>query len=292
MPVIAACALCVTPARAGTWDGLWRTADQRAQAMQQSGDAAAAARTYTDPRHRAYAELQAGQYRVAAQHYAALSDPEAAYNRGNALARAGDLQQALAAYDAALKLDPGDPAARHNRDLVAKALQQDRPPPGPSGGAQQPEQPPPSPSPSSGASAAQSGARGTPASAPAGGAGAAPQPAARRASGAGADAHAAAAPPPGVDTSAARHDQKPGPPPPDGAGRAADRAALPGHPPDPAGPPGLTAPAAPTEQQLAEDQWLRSIPDDPGGLLRRKFLVQHLLRQQQLQQQQQAGPGS
>src|SRR3546814_5608114 len=40
-----------------------------------------------------------------------------------------------------------------------------------------------------------------------------------------------------------------------------------------------------SEQQLAEEQWLRQIPDDPGGLLRRKFMIEHLMRQQQDQQQ-------
>ena len=35
-----------------------------------------------------------------------------------------------------------------------------------------------------------------------------------------------------------------------------------------------------TEKQIAQEQWLRAIPDDPGGLLRRKFLIQHMLRQQ------------
>lgn len=35
----------------------------------------------------------------------------------------------------------------------------------------------------------------------------------------------------------------------------------------------------PTEQQLSEEQWLRRLPDDPGGLLRRKFLIQQLIRQ-------------
>ena len=34
-----------------------------------------------------------------------------------------------------------------------------------------------------------------------------------------------------------------------------------------------------TEKQIAQEQWLRSIPDDPGGLLRRKFLIEHLMRQ-------------
>jgi len=38
-----------------------------------------------------------------------------------------------------------------------------------------------------------------------------------------------------------------------------------------------------TEQQLAQEQWLHSIPDDPGGLLRRKFLIEHLLRKQKAQ---------
>jgi Ca-activated chloride channel family protein len=34
-----------------------------------------------------------------------------------------------------------------------------------------------------------------------------------------------------------------------------------------------------TEQQMAQEQWLRSIPDDPGGLLRRKFMIQQMMRQ-------------
>jgi Ca-activated chloride channel family protein len=44
-----------------------------------------------------------------------------------------------------------------------------------------------------------------------------------------------------------------------------------------------------SEQQLAEDQWLRRIPEDPGGLLRRKFLIEHMLRQQQRAQQEPEG---
>ena len=32
------------------------------------------------------------------------------------------------------------------------------------------------------------------------------------------------------------------------------------------------------EEQLAAEQWLRRIPDDPGGLLKRKFLHQYRMR--------------
>ena len=35
-----------------------------------------------------------------------------------------------------------------------------------------------------------------------------------------------------------------------------------------------------TERQLALDQWLRQIPDSPAGLLQRKFLIEHMMRQQ------------
>jgi Ca-activated chloride channel family protein len=35
----------------------------------------------------------------------------------------------------------------------------------------------------------------------------------------------------------------------------------------------------PTEQSLALDQWLRSIPEDSGELLQRKFLIEHMMRQ-------------
>ncbi len=38
-----------------------------------------------------------------------------------------------------------------------------------------------------------------------------------------------------------------------------------------------------TEQSLALEQWLRQIPDDPGGLLRRKFLIEHLSKQNPVQ---------
>jgi Ca-activated chloride channel family protein len=40
-----------------------------------------------------------------------------------------------------------------------------------------------------------------------------------------------------------------------------------------------------TEQQISQEQWLRRIPDDPGGLLRRKFMIEHMLRQQNPQGQ-------
>jgi Ca-activated chloride channel homolog len=111
-------------AQADTWNDLWATREQQAQQLLESKKAAEAAPLFSDPRRRAYAELQAGQYAKAAEHLAPFKDADSQYNRGNALAHAGKLQDALAAYDAALAQSPDNRDVKRNRDLVAQALKQ------------------------------------------------------------------------------------------------------------------------------------------------------------------------
>ena len=111
-------------AHADTWNDLWATREQQAQQLLESKKAAEAAPLFSDPRRRAYAELEAGQYAKAAEHLAPFKDADSQYNRGNALAHTGKLQDALAAYDAALAKSPDNRDAKRNRDLVAQALQQ------------------------------------------------------------------------------------------------------------------------------------------------------------------------
>lgn len=111
-------------ARAGTWSDLWATREQQAQQLLDSKRPAEAASLFGDPRRQAYAELQAGQYDKAAEHLKPFKDADSQFNRGNALAHAGQLQDALAAYDAALVNSPGNRDAIRNRDLVARALKQ------------------------------------------------------------------------------------------------------------------------------------------------------------------------
>jgi len=117
-------ALASAAARADTWSDLWATHEQQAQKLLDSKRPAEAAPLFADPRRRAYAELQAGQYAKAAEHLAPFKDAESQYNRGNALAHTGKLQDALAAYDAALKQSPGSNDVMRNRELVAQALKQ------------------------------------------------------------------------------------------------------------------------------------------------------------------------
>lgn len=252
------------------WDDLWLNADQQGERLMQQGKAAAAAQTFRDNRRKAYALLQAGDYTNAAKDFARFDDSNGNYNRGNALAHAGRLQEAIKAYDAALTHDSSDQDARHNRDLVALALQQSQSRP----------DTPKSPSPERGGKGdgKQSGKQGD--KSPSG-----QNPSGQNPSGkpqrdkVGPGKKGDGRGPP-ADTSQAdgRQQDQTG----ERAGGTAQGDAAPGKSSTGQASASLQAPLS--EQQLAQEQWLRRIPDDPGGLLRRKFMIEHMIRQQGGQQ--------
>lgn len=273
------------------WDSLWRTPDQRAQQLLHQGKPAEASRLFQDPRRKAYAELQAGNFLQAAQDFAVFGDSDGQYNRGNALARAGRLQEAIQAYDAALARDPDNRDARHNRELVAKALQTQPPkPPSASGQGRQDNknQNGQKPGKQQKDSATQNGEASKPSSnntAQAGkqdrnqAGGAQTQPAGQGQPQQGQTQPDQVNPGPpsdrrNTDANGSQQDQAA-----NNAAQARNDAAA-----GLAKPQAVQAPQAatrpPSERQLAEEQWLRRIPDDPGGLLRRKFMIEHLIRQQ------------
>lgn len=280
-------------AEAFSWADLWTRPDQQGERALQAGHAAEAATLFQDPRRRAYAEIEAGKLEAAAKRLAPLKDPASEYNRGNALARQGQLQPALEAYDAALAGVPSDPALarniRHNRDLVA-AQQKKQPPQNGGGnraGGSQPSQ-------NQGDHQGQQGSQQNP--------GSSNQSAqnssgmnqgAQQNSAAGQSGMGQAGAGPGSGGSSGDRDEA-------RQSAAAAAARLAGGPGDashssgsndvgsnatPASTPRERPPSAPppTEQAMARDQWLRQIPDDPGGLLRRKFLIEHLIRERQLE---------
>lgn len=296
-------------AQAGVLDWFER-ADQRgarAFAQQQYESSAAA---FENPAWRAAALYRAGDFESAAAELTDRSDPESSYNRGNALARAGRLEEALAAYDAALAQKADDPDARFNRDLVKRLLEEQEPPASndasQSGGSE-----------SGDSESSGSDARGSEKAEP--NAGAADE---AGAAGGSEDGDTEQSSPSQADSSADSPDasaaegapndaeQSPGPADSDpaaGTGQAAMEPADPGgdtasHSEASAGadsgeraesPAGSARPLSPTpgadvgsmsreEQEAA--RWMARLPDDPGGLLREKirrdFLRKRLVHQQ------------
>ncbi|MCJ2089443.1 tetratricopeptide repeat protein [Methylobacterium sp. E-005] len=78
-----------------------------------------AADVFADPAWRAAALYEAGRYADAVALFR-TGGRRASYNLGNALAKAGDLTGALAAYDEALRFNPRDADAQANRSLIAR----------------------------------------------------------------------------------------------------------------------------------------------------------------------------
>ncbi|KQP77613.1 hypothetical protein ASF60_06450 [Methylobacterium sp. Leaf113] len=93
----------------------------------------AAAWVLDDPAWRGPALYQAGRYDEAAALFRS-GGRRNAYNLGNALARSGDLQGALDAYDAALQYNPRDADAQANRSLIARLVDEGAGDPGKGGG--------------------------------------------------------------------------------------------------------------------------------------------------------------
>ncbi|NMT64683.1 VWA domain-containing protein [Marinobacter orientalis] len=111
------------PAMALDWDSLWSRQDQRAPELIEQ-DPGRAAEILDDPAWRGSALYREGDYESAAKAFSRAEIPSAEYNRGNALARAGELEQALEAYEKALEKNPDNEDARFNHDLVKQLLEQ------------------------------------------------------------------------------------------------------------------------------------------------------------------------
>lgn len=286
------------PARAFGWNDLWLRPDQQAWRALQAQQPEQAAQLARDPALRGAAQYRQGDYAAAAADFARGKDAEADYNRGNALAKAQQYEQALAAYDAALAKAPGLADAQANRDAVADWLKQQAK-------QQKPDQQPSSAGrDGSAARDKQDGSDSSPQSAQSQGAdkpqdgegkdaasgnpSAAGQSSARSTPGQSeADHHAGH----DAQTDASTGDSQQQAQQREAAQREAMERAL-AQPKSDADKKGPAAAAAKTaaaaeetetqrEQRQAMEQWLQRVPDDPGGLLRRKFQLEYERRQRQ-----------
>ena len=240
-------------AEALEWQDLWQRPDQRGLKAFESEQPERAAELFESPEWRSAAQYRAGQFEQSAATLAAVDSAEGHYNRGNALAKAGQLPAAIAEYDRALTLDESHEDARYNRDLLQQYLE-DHPE------LQQPEsqgEGEPGQQGDSDQSQSQSGEQQE-------GQGGDEQQSEQGDEGESGDSQAVE----GADEQSEQGE----PPNEEGqeqdanAGEAADEAS-----PAAAGPEEVEQWAS----EQAAEQWLRRVPQDPGGLLRRKFLYQY-----------------
>jgi Ca-activated chloride channel family protein len=112
------------PASAFEWRDLWQTDDQQAISALQDEDAATAQALFKDPQWRGSAAYKAGDYQTAIDAFMENDSADGLYNRGNGLAKSGDLDGAIEAYNQALKLQPDMADAMANRDLVKQLKNQ------------------------------------------------------------------------------------------------------------------------------------------------------------------------
>ncbi|RWU17960.1 hypothetical protein DM813_25150 [Pseudomonas alkylphenolica] len=220
------------PVYAFEFNDLWLRPDQQGQRLLEQQRPDQAAEHFQNRQWKGVALYQAGDYDGAARLFAQGSSAADHYNRGNALARSGELEAAIDAYEQALELQPELQVALANKALVEQVLQQRQ--------AEQAEQPPKD-NPQSDSNA-QPDANSSAQSAE----GETREQSAQQPSDANRD----------ENTSSEQAQQLAGNGDDDETTRPPQR------------PQGSTLDA---EQRQALEQWLRQIPDNPAELLRRKF---------------------
>jgi len=229
------------------FEDLWLRPDQQGLHLLKQKRPAEAAQHFQDHQWQGVALYEAGDYSGAAQRFAEGNDAHAHYNRGNALAKSGELDAALDAYEQALERQPDLRPALTNKALVESLLKQKSSPPAPEPDKAASAQPETMPQEQPAGAASQPSNSGEPkaddlqAKPDAGQATTTP-------------AKPGANEVPGSELGDEQH---------------------------------TTPPLRPTtdslegEQRQALEQWLRQIPDDPAELLRRKFWYEQQQHQDQ-----------
>ena len=112
------------PVEALEWQDLWQTPDQQASEAMKAEDYEAAKDLFEDSRWRGSAAFKAGDFDQAIADFSQDDSAIGDYNHGNALAKAGDLEGAIEAYNNALSKEPKMEDARFNLDLVEQLKDQ------------------------------------------------------------------------------------------------------------------------------------------------------------------------
>jgi Ca-activated chloride channel family protein len=112
------------PAYAASWTDLWLNKDQQAQKELEAGNASDAAALFENPDWQAVADYKAGDFAGSAKIFAEKGDARNLYNLGNAMAQQGEFDSAIDTYEQVLEMDPQNEDAAYNLEVVKKAKEQ------------------------------------------------------------------------------------------------------------------------------------------------------------------------
>ena len=108
--------------KAFSWDDLWLRPDQQAAELFHQGETDHALTLFEDNEWKATAAYRSGNFEKAAEQFAKQDNTRANFNRGNALAFAGRLQDAIDSYEKVLSDNPQHKDAKFNKKLVEDLL--------------------------------------------------------------------------------------------------------------------------------------------------------------------------
>jgi Ca-activated chloride channel family protein len=240
------------PAEAAFWEDLWRNKNQQAAQALAEGSPSDAAVLFDDAEWRAVARYQSGDYSGSAAEFAEYGDTRNLYNLGNALAQQGEFDSAIDAYEQVLENEPDNEDASYNLDLVRQIKEQQEQEEQTQGDDQQSTENPGGEGQQSDAESEQDqeGSEGSSES--------------QQESGENDPTQRGEEEMSEEDLQALQEELQ----------RAAEEARQ-GEQPQQLSEAELAELRQQQEQEQAMEQWLRRIPDDPGGLLRRKFRYQY-----------------
>lgn len=109
--------------QAGWLDDLWVPKDRQALAAHDKGNFEVAADLFRDPQWRGVAKYRSGSFDEAGELFAKDESLDSLYNQGNALAWEGRFSDAIQAFDAVLTQDPNHEDAQHNKEVIEALLE-------------------------------------------------------------------------------------------------------------------------------------------------------------------------
>jgi len=102
------------------WHDLWQTKDQQAQQAYHDNQFEQAAKLFENSDWKAVSHYKTGEFDKTLENLKNNQSALSAYNQGNAFAQSGQFEQAIQSYEKALKITPDDADAKYNKALVEK----------------------------------------------------------------------------------------------------------------------------------------------------------------------------